>query len=207
MKLVQSTTKILLFCTIIFFLSCSSTQKFVPEEPKEGKALLVGAVLVENDGVEDVYEAKTAKITVVIVGKAIVNGKEEARGYRLKTDRNGYFALANVPPGSYVVKGIEVDIGYSTRLLLTSRWEGNTQIYYPTEVFIDNNVRVWPKAANQKIINLGIRYFRIDQSKRVFDQVFSSLNNTPLALKNATYTMEDPAKYFQKKFPDWGWFR
>jgi len=167
----------------------------------------VGAVLVENDGVEDVYEAKTAKITVVIVGKAIVNGKEEARGYRLKTDRNGYFALANVPPGSYVVKGIEVDIGYSTRLLLTSRWEGNTQIYYPTEVFIDNNVRVWPKAANQKIINLGIRYFRIDQSKRVFDQVFSSLNNTPLALKNATYTMEDPAKYFQKKFPDWGWFR
>lgn len=191
---------------IILFISCSSTQKFLLKDPVPGMSLLVGAVLVENVGVDDVYEAITSKINVIVVGKSIVEGKEVIQGYRLKTDEKGYFALANVPPGSYVVKGIEVDLGYGTRMLLTSRWEGNTQIYYPIDTMIDYTVNVWPPAMNGKFINLKIRYFHIDAANRVFDQIYNRLEDTPLNLNNVRHTMPDPLEYFQMKFPNSGWF-
>ncbi|GAB4362901.1 MAG: hypothetical protein Kow0042_00310 [Calditrichia bacterium] len=193
------------FCTL--FLFCATPHKLVLEEPQEGKSLVVGAVLVENDGVEDVYEVKKGKITVILVGKTMVDGKEETRAYRLQTDENGYFALPNVPPGAYVVKGIEVDLGYTTRLLVTSRWEGNTQIYYPAEVFVDQTVRVWPPFSVHKIINLDIRYFRIDASHRILDEVFQSLQDAVLALPEVRHTMPNPVDYYQSKYPDWGWFK
>ncbi len=162
------------------FINCSTSQKFLLKNPNPGMSLLVGAVLVENVGIDDVYESVTSKINVIVVGKSVVEGKEVVQGYRLKTDEKGYFALANVPPGSYVVKGIEVDLGYGTRMLLTSRWEGNTQIYYPIDTMIDFTVNFWPPAINEKIINLKIRYFHIDAASRVFDQIFNQLENTTL---------------------------
>lgn len=191
---------------IMGFISCSSTQKFVIKSPAPGMSLLVGAVLVENVGVDDVYESITSKIIVIVVGKSMVGGKEIVQGYRLKTDEKGYFALANVPPGSYVVKGIEVDLGYGTRMLLTSRWEGNTQIYYPIDTMIDYTVNVWPPPFEGKFINLKIRYFHIDAANRVFDQIYNRLEDTTLNLNNVRHTMPDPLEYFRMKFPNSGWF-
>ncbi|MDZ7374448.1 MAG: carboxypeptidase-like regulatory domain-containing protein, partial [candidate division KSB1 bacterium] len=174
----------------------------VMEEPREGRALLVGAVLVENDGVEDVYEARKSKIHIIVVGKGTVDGREEAVVYRLMTDENGYFFVPNVPPGSYVVKGIELDLGYGTRLQVTSRWEGNTQIYYPAEGFVDHVVRVWPPPSKGRIINLGIRYFRVDASYRIYNDVFDSLDGASIALRDVKHTMPSPIAYYKAKYPD-----
>jgi hypothetical protein len=192
---------------LMVILTCSPTQKFVLSEPEPGKSLLVGAILVENDGVEEVYEAITKNVIGVVMGKFEKGGKEVTESYRVKTDENGYFAIPNVNPGSYVLKGIEVDLGYSTRLLLTSRWEGNTQIYYPTEVLIDNTVRIWPPVSNDRIIDFNIHYFRIDAVQRVFDETFPELINYRLNLAEQTYTMPNPVQYYKNKYPDWGWFK
>ena len=183
---------------------CVTGSQIIMEEPQPEKSLLVGAILLENNGVEDVFESKTANIRVVVVGKSSIDGREE--GYRVKTDENGYFMIPNVPPGAYIIKGIEVDLGYETRLLLTSRWEGNIQLYYPIDTIIDYTVRLWPESTDEKIINLQINYFSIDQAFRAIHRRFENLNNTSLLLMDKSYTMENPETYFKIRYPHSNWF-
>jgi hypothetical protein len=196
-----------LLSATFLLLSCTASQKFIAESPQAGKSILVGAILVENDGLEDVYEAKTANITVVIIGKSEANGTEVTEGYRVKTNPDGYYMIQNVPPGAYVIKGIEVDLGYETRMIISSRWEGNSQYYYPGDMMIDHTVRVWPRATNQRVIDMQIRYFIIDASQVIQFDVIKSLNDAKLAIPDNRYTMAEPETYFREKFPDWEWFK
>jgi hypothetical protein len=192
---------------VFLLLNCATLPKFSPEAPQYGKSLLVGAILVENNGLEDVYEAKTSNILVVIVGKSQINEKITVKSYRVKTNPDGYYVVQNVPPGSYVIKGIEVDLGYETHMLISSRWEGMTQVYYPENLMIDNTVREWPPASNKRIIDMQIRYFRIDAAQRVVYDNIKSLDHASLSLPDKQYTMLDPEQYFREKYPDWGWFK
>ncbi len=189
------------------FLGCAATKKVAFQEPQQGKSLVLGAILVENLGLEEVYESKTDKITVVLVGKWSENGVEKIEGFRCRTDENGYFMLQNVPTGIYVIKGIEVDLGFSIHMLLTSRWEGNTQIFEPAGTMIDHIVRVWPAMEATRIIDLGIQYFRFEFSGTIHDQKLSQLRETRLGLKDKTYTMLPPTKYYTQKYPNWQWFK
>ncbi len=199
--------KRIIFASVIMliFLSCAVQNKFIPEEPQEGKCLLVGAVLIENDGVEDVYQAVTKNIIVVISSKADNTGDAPV-GYRVKTDENGYYILQNVPKGSYVIKGFEVDLGYETHMLVSSRWEGIMQIFYPTSGAIDFTVREWPEISDGPIINMNIAHFVIDQAQRISNNVFKKLVNNQITLKDEIYTMPDPVTYFKQKYPDLKWF-
>ena len=197
---------IALMC-LSLFLACATTQKVTLQEPQPDKSLLLGAILVENLGLEEVYESKTDKITVVLVGKWDENGVEKIDGFRCRTDENGYFMLQNVPRGIYIIKGIEVDLGFSIHMLLTCRWEGNTQIFEPAGTMIDHIVRVWPEMEASKIVDMGIQYFRFDFSGTIHDQKFTQLREARLGLKDKTYTMLPPAKYFAQKYPDWQWFK
>ena len=128
--------------TIIILAGCGgSATQLIMQEPEDGKCVVVGAVLVENNGVDDFYDVVNSDITVVLVGKSILNGEESIEGYRLKTDENGYFFLPNVPQGAYVLKGIEISLGYKGLTLITSRWDGSRQIFLPTANMIDYVVR------------------------------------------------------------------
>ena len=187
-----------LFSAIL--LSCSGS-KPKGEIPKgiENPTVVVGAILVENDGIDDLFESVTANITVVVVRKVVRNGREESRGYRIRTDKNGYFRLENVSAGSSLLKGIELDLGYANRMLITSVWEGESQIYVPGGRMIDFNVRVWPPPDSGSVTDMGIHYFRIDRSNRIAHNRFQSLNGASLGLKDKTYTMPDPKEYFKNR--------
>jgi len=60
--------------------------------------------------------------------------------------------------------------------------------------------------APQRIVDLGIRYFRFDYSGRIHDQTFTQLRGNSLGLKDKVYTMLSPTAYFKQKNPEWGWF-
>jgi hypothetical protein len=197
---------ILMLVSVLFILSCSSSKELVLEQPQEGKCLLIGAMLVENNGVEGKYEAINKNITVVIAGKYEENGEEITEGYRVKTDENGYFVLQNVPAGAYAVKGFEVDVGFDTRLYITSRWDGNVQVFYSINTIIDYTVRIWPEPHTDKLINMQINYFAVDQAQRVTHNRFNQLKDRTGVLPDRSYTMADPVSYFKNKYPDWGWF-
>lgn len=198
---------LLISSALYILIGCGTTQKMVFQEPEAGKSLLVGAVLVENDGIDDLYESKTANITVVIVSKFAQDGKESSKGYRIKTDKDGYFMIPNVQPGSFVLKGIEVDLGFSERYIISSMWEGNRQIFFTGANMIDYNVRIWPPENNEKVINLGINYFKVDNADRILYDNFKSLNNNMLGLKDKRYTMPSPVNYYKAKYPESKWFR
>ncbi|MFZ0390682.1 MAG: hypothetical protein WAN36_09525 [Calditrichia bacterium] len=189
----------------LFILTCGGSRKEVNVVPQEGKSLLVGAVAVYNEGIEDVYEVVRKNIHVVVIGQFRENGKLQEKGYRAKTDENGYYFIPNVPKGAYVVKGIEVDVAFGTHLIITSRWEGNTQVYQPISTMIDNNVKVWPEPDSSRIINMDISYFRIDAVHRVFDESFTRLNPRDVSAEDMP-AMEAPPVYFQNKYPNWQWF-
>ncbi|MBN2008795.1 hypothetical protein JW960_05580 [candidate division KSB1 bacterium] len=193
--------------TISYLLSCTSTStQFVVKKPEAGKSIIVGAILVENDGIDDLYQSKTSNITVVVVGKSVQGGQEISQGYHVKTDKNGYFAIQNVPPGAYVLKGIEVDVGFTKHYLITSRWEGNRQYYIYADQMIDYNVRTWPEATELKVIDVGINYFKLDNAGRIYYDRFKLLHNTSLGIKDKYYTMTQPRKYFQEQYPEMEWF-
>jgi len=193
---------------ILMLVFCASTDtRWMITPPQSGRSLLVGGILVENNGLDDIYQAHRAKITVVIVGKSVVNGREKMEAYRIKTDDNGYFAVSNVPPGAYVLKGIEVNIGYANRMLIGSRWEGSSQIYYPVTNMISHTVRVWPEPGSGHIINMNIHYFLIDRTGRVGHREFRFLNNTPVGLKDIRHTMPSPEDYIRTKAEASDWFK
>jgi hypothetical protein len=72
---------------------------------------------------------------------------------------------------------------------------------------IDSIVRVWPKAEDKKVIDLGIQYIRLQFSGQIQDQKFAHLQNARLGLKDTTYNMIPPENYFAAKYPEWGWFK
>jgi len=192
-----------IFSTLLFLTSCSTAiTQLQMQESEAGKSLLVGAVLVENNGLDDVYEAIKGNINVILVGKHIENGEEIIQGYRLETDDNGYYYLPNVPQGAYVLKGIEVNMGYSGRMLITSRWDGPRQIYIPESRLIDYVVRNWPEEIKNQVIDMGITYMKVDPSQQIYTDNFSSFKENSLALKNVTHTMPNPIVYFRQKYPE-----
>lgn len=196
--------RLVIVLNALWLLNCASQKAVLMEEPRPGQTLLVGAVLVENDGMDDVTESKTANIMVIVVGQSAEN--KVTKGYRLKTDRNGYFFLPNVPGGSYVLKGIEVDVGYTKHLLLSSRWEGNRQVFVQESGIIDYTVRIWPPAATEKIVDFQINYFKIDRTGRIYSNTFPQLLDKMLGLQDKRYTMANPRDYYKKSFPDSRWF-
>jgi len=197
-----------LLVAIIFIMSCATTHSlFIPEKPLPGKSIVVGAVLVENIGIDDLYESKSENINVIVVGKSTEEGETEIKGYRVKTDKNGYFAIQNVEPGAYVLKGIEVDIGYANRRLITSRWEGERQVFINEDVMVDFNVRQWPEELDEKVIDMGIHYFKLDKAGRIFYNKYLQLNNINLYLEDKKYTMPKPSEYFRQKYLDSEWFK
>jgi hypothetical protein len=191
----------------VVFTTCSPAGSFILEEPLADKSLLVGAILVENTGLEDVYEAKKAGIVVIIVGRSVQDGKEIKQGYRLKTNQDGYFLLPNVPPGSYVIKGIELDLGYETHMLVSSYWDDNIQVYRPEPLMIDYTVQKWPAESRERIINLNIRYFRIDAARRIGYDSFKKIESAPVSLPQIRHTMINPLDYFKMQYPASGWFK
>jgi hypothetical protein len=200
---------IIFFVSLISFnlFSCAGSKAFVPQEPQDGKSLVVGAVLIENNGIEDVYETKLSKITVVVVGKSMENGKEIIKGYRVKTDEKGYFVLQNVPSGIYIVKGFEADLGFETHLIVTSRWDGKRQIFYPKQGMIDYTVREWPEEETGKIIDMQIKYFQVDRAGRIADKKFKRLIKKRGIIPNKVYNMLSPKDYYKAKYTNWSWFK
>jgi hypothetical protein len=193
----------LIVLIFILFSGCGpNVSQLKMQEPESGKCIVVGAILVENNGVDDFYVAHKSKIIAVVVGKSTINGEESIEGYRIKTDENGYFVLPNVPQGAYVIKGIELSLGFGGQTLITSRWDGARQIFHPAANMIDYVVRSWPEEVSKCVNDIGINYFMIDPSMGIYSNRYSYLKDNVLALKDITHTMSTPASYYQAKYPE-----
>ncbi len=197
-----------LVIALTLLLGCATSQQFTHQEPQEGMSLLVGGILLENHGIEDLYQAKKAGILVKVVGRSMQDGEEVIDVYRLVTDRNGYFIKQNVPPGSYVIKGVEVYLAPNSKTLVRAFWDGPNMFYELTEREFDYAVRIWPDPIHAKIINLNILHLEvgIGSGNDVVYDVYRSLQNQVVGLPGVRHTMPNPVDYFGQKYPDLAWF-
>ena len=199
----------------VFFLfqlsSCAVTGSYEQQEPQEGKAILVGAILVENFGLGDIYDFKKSNILVKIASKHEENGSEVTETHRTTTDPNGYFMLQNVEPGYYVIKGIEMNLVPNERSFVHAIWDGERRYYEMTgtELESDYTVRYWEQEYDGPVIDMGIMHFEVGITDRghVLYNRFTELQNARLRLPGITYNMINPVEYYEDKFPEWKWFQ
>ncbi len=189
-------------------ISCAGTGGggITIEEPQEGQSVVVGAVLVENNGFENYYRPIQDDIYVMIAGKSTVDGEEQTEGYRVKTNEDGYFMLQNVPPGAYVVKGIEFYVGVGQTMKVNAEWEAGRKYFRLTQEELNYFVREWPEEEDEQVINLNINYFLLDRAPRIAAfNTYQAINGEEINL-DQSYTMPAPVEYFEKKFPEAQWF-
>jgi hypothetical protein len=72
---------------------------------------------------------------------------------------------------------------------------------------IDYTVRYWPEAIQEKVIDLGIHYFKIDNAMRIYHDRFEVLQDVKLGLKDVSHTMQNPKIYYKEKYPDLKWLQ
>ncbi len=213
-----------IFFIILFsiFLSCSSMSPFSMEltAPIDNESVVIlGGVIVENMGIDDLYETYDSDIEVVLVSKGIVDGVEESKGFHVMTDENGYFFLENVPKFGYVIKGARIYVANSFSVNVISQWrtaEISYMVPYLQEELIRHDVTFVPSPPQGRIYNFGISYFGLSRgssesgpggvANSVLYQNFTSLNEQKLSI-GTKYTKPDPITYFKEKFPDSGWFK
>lgn len=53
-----------------------------------------------------------------------------------------------------------------------------------------------------RIINMNINYFMVDNAGRVYHYSFKALKNTKLRLKDQRHTMANPESYFKENYPE-----
>ncbi len=202
--------------------SCSSMAPYskVMTGPVDNECIcIMGGLVVENMGIDDLEEALDSDIEVVLVGKHIIDGEDVLRGYHVITDENGYFFLENIPKGGFVIKGARIYIANSFSINVISQWRTNEIAYYVPylqEELIRHDVRFVPFPPRGRIYNFGITYFGLHRgsadygpggvANTVLYQNFTSLNNQKLNIVEI-YNKPNPITYFRQKFPDSEWFK
>lgn len=104
----------------IILLSCAAgVQYYKFAEPTSNDTMLVvGRVLMEDNEYSGRHDVVTSGIEVAILG--LPDSSSDVTGLWAMTDRNGYFALANVPQGIYALKGIRVTLSDGQRIILSN---------------------------------------------------------------------------------------
>lgn len=192
-------------------ISCAVTGSYTEQEPEEGKAILVGAILVENFGMGDMFDSKKSNIVVKIAAKHEIDGEEVVKTYRTMTDPNGYYMLQNVEPGYFIIKGVELSVVPNERTFVNAIWDGERRYYEMTEEERtgDFTVRYWTREYEGPVIDMGIMHFEIGITERghVLYNRFTELTNAKLRLPGITYNMENPVDYYHGRLPEWEWFQ
>jgi len=170
-------------------------------QPEEGKMLLIGCVIVES--LERFW--KSYPLEVCIMADVEEKGKTVRKAYTVFADEQGYFALENMPPGRYTLKGVIVQRGapyliWNEMRLPNGRWSTRS---VPTP-FPPLTGNIWPWSPVSNTYNFGYNIF----VHTFFGEIkYYNLNfidresfETP-----RTYTRPYIEEYFVKKYPDSGW--
>jgi hypothetical protein len=209
------------FCLLtagLFVLALSgcgaSTLNVITEPASGGLNMVVGALLIENMGVDFKSETLSGKVDVYLVGKK--KSDNSIVSYKLKTDNNGYFCVENVPAGNYLIKGVRVMVGSKYEAKVVNDLELPNSGYYLQRNIQDPIIMEaeWlPKQPDDRVLDLGFLYIGFQPtggeaglSYNLLIENFDFADNKELNL-GKTYNLVTPFDYFKSKFPESPWFK
>ena len=103
----------------VVMLSCAAGVHYYKfaEPASDDSLLLIGQIIVEDNQFSGRYDVIKSGIEVAILGRP---GNDRVTGLWAITDKNGYFALANVAKGDYALKGIRLTLSNGARITLSN---------------------------------------------------------------------------------------
>lgn len=192
-------------------LSCATTYQGLVEPTSENSVLVVGAAFVVNNYYNERFEIYRPSIEVAIMAKVSQDGKEQIKGYWTQTDENGYFALANVPPGQYALKGIRFTLSTGDLLTISNplRFSGSTYMLQPsskTIILFDGDYFAFePKG---RVVNMLTNRFTIDRATDRTRHVEHEATSEVPEFRSPTgqvLSFPKPPEYFTQKYPQSAW--
>lgn len=200
--------KMLLFSIGVFLLmaACASSIKYGFNEPTSDETLIVVGRLIVHSGPErDLDEVTKDKISVALLGRT-TNGK--TLSIWIETDENGYFAVADVPKGTYAIKAIRTMLGIQYLNMVN-------ELKYPTSLFRVMDDDFFPFTGD---------YYPFEAEGRVLSLKHNIITILPLnasvnpIIQDTHYLLKDfqladgetlnagpVEEYFMKKYPDSQW--
>lgn len=212
---------LLVSCIAFLLLGCAGTKSTLTnlQEPTNDGILIIGNVIVENINQGLTFETWDFPCEVVIVGKAMAS--DTLSHYAIKTDDNGYFALANIPNGLYGIKAVIVPLFGSQPIKLVNPMESPNSQYYRMrhpEREIEYDAMYLPGREKNGIIDLNITWLGLrsaevegisgDKIGVVMRQISTEkLENKQFWTNGISISRDTPIEYMKKKFPASGWFK
>ncbi len=190
---------------------CGGSVKTLQEPPtSENTILIVGQVILQNN-FYNTNQTEVVKdgIQVAVIGEVEKNGKKKIVGYWATTDPNGYFYLADVPPGNYNLKGIKGVVSRGTLVTITNplKYTGSVFQIQPGEIVIFDG-RVFPFKPQNRVIDLQHNLFVIDKTSERTGNVnhMALLSLKHVKLVTGEVANEPPVpKYFLDNYPNSPW--
>ncbi len=187
-------------------LSCASGMQGFKEPTSDNTMLVVGRAIIEDNYYTEELGVYKAGIEVAVLGKT-TEGKSLALW--ANTDENGYFSLADVPKGEYVIKGVRALIGRGSYVSITNRLRLSTDVYTVSgQATIIFNGEYFPYEATGRVQSLQHNIFRLDRMSSTTNQVNYVVNNALKGYKLATGEIlnDGPVEeYFIQKHPESAW--
>lgn len=200
-------SNVLLMAVLSVLMGCASFALQGFKEPTSDETMLViGAVILEDNNYTEETAVYKKGIEVAVLGKSETG---ENLAFWTTTDENGYFAIADVPKGEYVLKGIRVLIGKGSLVTIENRLRVSSDVYMittkPTIIFKGD---YFPFESKERIASLQHSFFMIDRMSKSTRRVNYSVKNKPDNVKlviGETYSADPVEKYFIDKYPESAW--
>lgn len=191
----------------LLIISCAGSVKMLPE-PMEEKNLLIGSILFDVNGYNDKYLTVRENIEIAIVGNYVEKGELKKFGEWTITDENGYFYIANVPDGEFVIKGFRIHSVGAENLTISNELLDPNENYYElkNEDIIYLQANYFDTASRQRIVNFGHHIFTIHANAFIQHERYDALRNVKLS--TGEIVSEPPVpQYFLEKFSGTPWTR
>jgi len=201
--MVKNGKMLFIFLSALFILNCAGTTSMM-KEPIEGKNLIIGSIIFENNGKNNRNEVFFDNLEVAIMGYYEENAKEKVFGKWIYTDENGYFFIPNVPAGRYAVKAIRVNMSGQSFITVANEFRTMVDNYKLSPENIAFSGTYFDTRPTERIVNLKHNYFTIFPNSEIrygsYDMIaeFTASNGEKISRPLIF-------KYFIEKYPETGW--
>jgi hypothetical protein len=190
-------------------LSCGSRITTLTEPANNDNFIVIGSIIMQNNGFTPETAVYYDGIDVLITGQITSEGKSKVQDHWVVTDKNGYFVLANVPPGEYALKAIRTTVGIQNLITIANslRYSGaefqlqaNEKIPYGASYFEEKPIG--------RVVDLKHNFFMVDYSSksnyRVQYQKVSRVSQAKL-VNGEIISRTSVPEYFIAQYPQSQW--
>ena len=199
---------LIVFSLLIFgFIKCSST---LPElaTPTDNGCLIIGSLIFDINGYNENYTTLMENIEIAIVGRVSENGQIKNMGYWAVTDEDGYFSLANVPPGKYAIKGFRTHLIDSGELVVINELIDPQRNYF--ELYQQEHIpmtgNLFDTESSHRIINFKHNVFTLYPDKIIRHERFDRLIDFKVSAGEEISRLPTPI-YFIEKYENSPWVK